>query len=88
MIVFWDVAPCILVENDQHFKSVYCLHHQGAECLPTEDFYVMLQVLTAANMNMTVFWDVAPCCLVEIDRSFRGAYCLTHLNDNGGSKNL
>jgi hypothetical protein len=28
-------------------------------------------------MNMTVFCDVAPCSLVEIDRSFRGAYCLT-----------
>jgi hypothetical protein len=29
-------------------------------------------------MNMTVFWDVAPCCRVEIDRRFRGAYCLHH----------
>jgi hypothetical protein len=25
---------------------------------------------------MAVFWDVAPCSLVDIDRSFRGAYCL------------
>jgi hypothetical protein len=24
-------------------------------------------------MKMTVFWDVAPCSLVEIDRRFRGA---------------
>jgi hypothetical protein len=30
---------------------------------------------------MTVFWDVAPCSLVEIDRSFRGAYCLHHQGD-------
>jgi hypothetical protein len=36
------------------------------------------QVLTAVSMNMTVFWDVAPCSLVEIDRRFRGAYCLYH----------
>jgi hypothetical protein len=25
---------------------------------------------------MTVFWDVALCILVEIERRFRGAYCL------------
>jgi hypothetical protein len=26
-ITFW--APCGLVEADQHFRGVYCLHHQG-----------------------------------------------------------
>jgi hypothetical protein len=29
-------------------------------------------------MKMTVFWDVAPCNLVEIGGRFRGAYCLHH----------
>jgi hypothetical protein len=28
---------------------------------------VRFQVLTAASMKMTVFWDVAPCSLLEID---------------------
>jgi hypothetical protein len=32
--------------------------------------FVGFQVLTAASMNMTVFCDVAPCSLVEIDRLF------------------
>jgi hypothetical protein len=27
-------------------------------------------------MKINVFWDVAPHSLVEIDRRFRGAYCL------------
>jgi hypothetical protein len=39
-------------------------------------------------MKMTVFWDVALCSLVEIDRRFRGAYCLHHQDDRhyeGGS---
>jgi hypothetical protein len=36
------------------------------------------QVLTATNMRMAVFWDVAPCSLVEVDRRFRGTYCLHH----------
>jgi hypothetical protein len=33
-------------------------------------------------MKMTVFWDVAPCSLVEIYRRFRGAYCLHHQGDH------
>jgi hypothetical protein len=24
------------------------------------------------------FWDVAPCSLIRVDLSFRGAYCLHH----------
>jgi hypothetical protein len=27
MAVFWDSAPCSLVDNDQNFKEAYCLHH-------------------------------------------------------------
>jgi hypothetical protein len=27
-------------------------------------------------MKMPAFWAVAPCSLVEVDRRFRGAYCL------------
>jgi hypothetical protein len=31
---------------------------------------------------MTVFWDIAPCSLVEVDRCFRGAYRLYHQGDD------
>jgi hypothetical protein len=31
MTVFWDAAPCSLVENDQFFEDAYCHHHQGSE---------------------------------------------------------
>jgi hypothetical protein len=27
-------------------------------------------------MKNTVFWDLAPCSLVEIDRRLKGAFCL------------
>jgi hypothetical protein len=37
------------------------------------------QVLTAANMKMTVFSDVAQCSLVEFYRRFRGACYLALL---------
>jgi hypothetical protein len=30
---------------------------------------------------MAVFWNVAPCSLVEFNQSFRGAYCLHHQDD-------
>jgi hypothetical protein len=54
-----------------------------------------VQVLTAASMKFRIFWDVAPCSHVEVDRRFRGAYCLHHhvvelINhpDDGGSAHL
>jgi hypothetical protein len=28
--------------------------------------------------KMTAFWNITPCTLVEVDRHFRGAYCLHH----------
>jgi hypothetical protein len=42
---------------------------------------VRFQVLTAASMKMAVFWDVAPCSLVDIGRRFTGAYCPHHQGD-------
>jgi hypothetical protein len=38
---------------------------------------VRFQVLTVANMKMTVFWDIAPCSVLEV-----------YHPDNGGSKHL
>jgi hypothetical protein len=35
--------------------------------------HVRFQVLTAASLKMTAFWDVAPCSVVEIGRRFRDA---------------
>jgi hypothetical protein len=31
MTVFWDVAPCSLVEGYQRVRGPCCLHHQGRE---------------------------------------------------------
>jgi hypothetical protein len=39
---------------------------------------VRFQVLTAACMKFRFFWDVATCSYVELDRRFRGEYCLHH----------
>jgi hypothetical protein len=32
---------------------------------------------------MTAVCDIAPCSLVEVDRRFRGAYCLQHQRNDG-----
>jgi hypothetical protein len=40
-------------------------------------FLVRFKVL-ASSLNMTTFWNIAPCSLVEVDRRFRDAYCLDH----------
>jgi hypothetical protein len=39
---------------------------------------VRFQVLTAVGMKFRVFWDVALCNHIEVDRHFRGVYCLRH----------
>jgi hypothetical protein len=40
---------------------------------------VRFQVLTAATMKVTVFWDIAPCSLVQIDRRFKGVSLMMEL---------
>jgi hypothetical protein len=52
MAVFWDVAPCSLVEVYQRFGGPCCLHHQGdvtavrtsnfIKCVGTGPAYVKL----------------------------------------------
>jgi hypothetical protein len=36
-------------------------------------------------IKFRVFWIVAPCSHVEVDRRFRGAYCLHHTDDRGST---
>jgi hypothetical protein len=40
------------------------------------NYDVRFQAVTAASMKFRVFWDVAPCSQVDVNRRFRGAYCL------------
>jgi hypothetical protein len=42
----------------------------------TVQYQVRFQVLTAASMKMTVFWNVAPCSLAEIERRSTFQWCL------------
>jgi hypothetical protein len=54
----------------------WCLiKHQGLY------FLVRFQVLAVVTMNITVFWVLAPCSLLETYRRLRGSYCLHHYGD-------
>jgi hypothetical protein len=46
-----------------------------------KSYYVRFQVLAARNMKMTVFWVVAPCRLIEVNKRFTGTCCLHHQGD-------
>jgi hypothetical protein len=63
---FIKIFNFILSQIGDRFQSVKLFFQQ----------WVRFQVLTAESMKVTVSWDVALCSLVEIDRRFRGAYCL------------
>jgi hypothetical protein len=39
-------------------------------------------------MKVIAFWDIAPCCLFEVDERFRGACYLSHHPDDGGTAHL
>jgi hypothetical protein len=51
-------------------------------------FIERFQVLTAACMKMTIFWDVALCSLVEISRRFESSYCWHYQNSSETSANF
>jgi hypothetical protein len=33
------------------------------------------EVITAMTRKFGILWDVMPCCLVDVYRSFKGTYC-------------
>jgi hypothetical protein len=45
MGVFWDVALSHLVDSDQHFRGVYCLHYEGGDVAMRTSNIIKLQVL-------------------------------------------
>jgi hypothetical protein len=46
MAIFWDVAPCNLVEVDRFFRGTYCLHHQGPATTQKTTTFIFVAVRT------------------------------------------
>jgi hypothetical protein len=56
---------------------------ESQQCYQHRKIKRLLHLLASdLSMKMIVFWDVVPCSLVDIDRRFRGAYCLHHHPDD------
>jgi hypothetical protein len=50
MTVFWDVAPCSLVEIDRRFTGAYCLHYEGDEAVSTSETLINFYETTRCNI--------------------------------------
>jgi hypothetical protein len=76
--VFWRVrlAHQIHTQWNHHLASLYLTQRHVTSTADTGSW-------TNSNiLKMTVYWDVAPCSLVETGRSFRCIYCLHRLGDD------
>jgi hypothetical protein len=74
----------MLKVNNECTTCVYT----GIELHKIESVIVRFQVLTAASMKFRVFWDILPHSQIDVDQRFRGACCLHHQGDDGGSTHL
>jgi hypothetical protein len=81
----WHALCMLRSVMSSNITFLHCMHNmrrvymqQQNKSGHAEYFFMRFQVLTVASMKMTVFWDVAPCSLVEVYQCFRGACCLTH----------
>jgi hypothetical protein len=56
------------------FFSTFIRCFAQSKCFPS---FAPFNFLTLSHvLKFRVFWDVAPCSHIEVDRRFRGAYCL------------
>jgi hypothetical protein len=44
------------------------------------EYTIYVKLPTVVSLKIAVFWVVAPCSLVDVNRSFRGPFCLHHLH--------
>jgi hypothetical protein len=72
---------CTGGEHDWNIMSLYSrelIHFPFWEVVSQDNF---VKEWTKISYRMTVFWDVAPCSLIEIEWYFRDACCLYHKGD-------
>jgi hypothetical protein len=65
MTVFWDAAACCLVEVYQSFRGACCLRRQGELVIEIKQALTLNRVFLT---QLAIFWDVAPCSLIDTER--------------------
>jgi hypothetical protein len=63
-----------------------CAFKWAAQLFSINHSVVRFHVPTVANMNLTIFWNVAPYSIVDIYQCLRGAYCLHHQDDKSATR--
>jgi hypothetical protein len=82
------IAPCSLVAASTSETSVSVYQTTRRNNPEDSRLHTRRHENLKSHMRTSVFWDAAPCSLVDINRRFRGAYCLHRQADDGGSKIL
>jgi hypothetical protein len=72
------MTTAVFVETLEHLQDTTRLIPDSRSYTKSLSFLNQNFVLVTTEKKMTVFWDVAPCNVVEIGRRFRGAYCFHH----------
>jgi hypothetical protein len=55
MIVIWDVELYSLVDVDRRFREVYCLHHEGDECM-----VLMKAAVSSSETSVNIYQTSLP----------------------------
>jgi hypothetical protein len=75
----------------------FCSQFVTVGCIPGLPKYVTLRLFlyklsdtieAGRKLKMIPFWVMVRCSLIEVDRHYRGEYCLHHHCDNEGSMHL
>jgi hypothetical protein len=78
--ISWNKRPKnVRKKTDSSDKCLFC--HCDRINRPNNRHTEINSIKDRHIMKMAVLWDVSPCSLVDIDRCFRGAYCLHHQGD-------
>jgi hypothetical protein len=65
------ISLCLVVKFWFHLFNMFTVHKCSKLTMSTS---VRFQVLTAACMMISAFWDIAPCSLIEVGWRFRATY--------------
>jgi hypothetical protein len=95
VISMFPINDCVLYSStfNCHTKISYAYMKETQRCSIPLQLNIIPCFKTLARLNITAFWDIAPCSLVDVDLRFKGAYCVRHQGvhhcpDDGGSTHL
>jgi hypothetical protein len=74
---FYQVSK-IKVHKPQKRRARFTKNRRATRKGKEEERHCYISGSFGGEYEVTVFWDIAPCVLVELYRRFRGSYCPHH----------